>query len=98
MKHSLIDILEEHLKSRYPDWVAAGALTDDRKWYKKNGTAYLSGTVSRKLRLAEEQKRIAVKPDPLSTSVVYKYLPEERRASYVTTSERTDPLALFKTQ
>jgi hypothetical protein len=88
MKESLINYLEIYLEQHKSEWFPSAQLTDERKWFRKNGKRYTSQTVGRKLRLAEEQKRIAVKNDPSSVSILYKYLPLDRRDSYIPTSAR----------
>lgn len=85
---SLINILENHLKSRSHEWIHKGELTNDRVWKKRNGTTYLSGTVDRKLREGETRKLWAVKPDEGNVSIMLKWLPTERRESYIPVSHR----------
>lgn len=50
----------------------------------------MSETVGRTLRTLETSSVIAVKDDDNGKSVVYKWLPKERRASYIPWSERPD--------
>jgi hypothetical protein len=74
-----------------PDWHNKGFLTDTLKWsYLEKGTnkTYLAESVGRKLRIAEEESRIAVKQDPNSNSVLYRFLPVEKRSSYIPWSMR----------
>lgn len=87
MKESLINQLVKHLFDHKDEWHAKGNLLL-REWRDKRGTRYMADTVSRKLREAEENSLIAVKYDGRTT--LYKWLPHERRASYIPTSERTD--------
>jgi len=72
-------------------WFPKGKLTDDMSWqYVEKGQTKtaMSDTVSRKLRLCEEEKRIAVKP--YGESVQYRFLPVEKRPLYIPTSERAE--------
>lgn len=72
-------------------WFPKGQLTDDMIWqYVEKGETKtaMSDTVSRKLRLCEEEKRIAVKP--YGESVQYRFLPPDKRSSYIPTSERPE--------
>lgn len=72
-------------------WFPKGTLTDDMNWtYSEKGQTKtaLSDTVSRKLRLCEEEKRIAVKP--YGESVQYRFLPLDKRMIYIPTSERSE--------
>jgi hypothetical protein len=81
----LIDKLVKDLSLTYPSWVAKGEITA-RQWKDDNGRTFLPETVGRKLREAEENRRIAVKKT--GKSVSYKWLPFELRAKYIPTSER----------
>jgi len=85
MKNSLIDQIVSHLQKQYPSWVAKGELTAIQ-WKDNKGRTYLPETVGRKCREAEELSRIAVKSQ--GVSVAYKWLPFERRASYIPKSSR----------
>jgi hypothetical protein len=71
-------------------WYAKGLLTDSLVWKHKSGQrygkTYLAETVGRALRRLEEQRVVAVKPDGIS--VQYKWLPPERRGSYIPWSSR----------
>lgn len=72
-------------------WFPKGQLTDDMKWqYVEKGETKtaMGDTASRKLRLCEEEKRIAVKP--LGDSIQYRFLPPDKRESYIPTSERPE--------
>lgn len=73
------------------EWHSKGMLTADMVWKrdggKDYGKRYLPDTVSRALRSLEESSRIAVKSDG-SKSVLYKWLPPERRAGYIPISQR----------
>lgn len=84
---SLVDKLVKHLYDQYPSWVSKGAITE-RQWKQDDGRTYLPETVGRKLREAEEDRRIAVKDN--GVSVQYKWLPHDRRDKYIPTSLRTD--------
>lgn len=85
-KSSLKEDLIRYLANN-PTWHKKGQLILI-EWKYEDGRTYMSDTVSRKLREAEEESRIAVKPDPNSTSVVYKFLPIERRSTYLPFSSR----------
>lgn len=85
MKTPLIDKLVHYLFERKEEWVPKGQI-DMLTWRDDKGKRYMSDTVARKLREAESLKRIAVKED--KNSVVYRWLPFERRTSYIPTSER----------
>lgn len=71
-------------------WHAKGHLTADKVWRhdvgKHYGKRYLPETVGRTLRSLEEQSVIAVKADGIS--VAYKWLPFEKRASYIPITQR----------
>lgn len=74
-----------------PTWFPKAVLTDTMKWQYEEGhkiKTAMADTVSRKLRLAEEAKRIAVKPD--GKSVQYRFLPLDKRSMYIPTSERLE--------
>lgn len=81
---SLQDKLVHYLFER-KDWIPKGEILL-LTWKDDKGKRYMADTVSRKLREAESEKRIAVKPD--GVSVVYKWLPYERRSRYIPTSVR----------
>lgn len=83
---SLPDILEHYLKSK-GEWIPKGELLMC-EFYSDKGTRYMSDSISRKLRLLEESSRIAVKSDGRK-SVLYKWLPHDKRARYIPTSRRT---------
>ena len=72
------------------EWHPKGKLTADMVWKhthgKSYGKRYLPETVGRALRSLEEHSLIAVKD--LGISVQYKWLPLERRASYIPSSQR----------
>ena len=91
MRVSLEDKLVKWLSTEFPNWVSKGHITRV-DWYDERGTRYLPETVGRALRLAEERKRIAVKYEGKNT--LYKWLPHEKRARYIPTSERVGD-ALF---
>lgn len=80
------------------DWHPKGKLTADMVWKHKRGRSagvrYLPETVGRALRLLEEASIIAVKEDGIS--VQYKWLPHEKRPSYIPFSKRADKSKLFK--
>jgi hypothetical protein len=74
------------------EWSAKGHITRI-VWKDDRGVPYLPETVGRALRSAEESSRLAVKYDGKNT--LYKWLPYERRDSYIPTSSRTTD-ALFR--
>lgn len=80
-----------------PIWISKGELLNI-VWKYPDGRIYMSDTCSRKLRTAEEEGRIAVKPDPRSTSVLYKFLPVKYRDKYIPFSSRrkTEEHILFR--
>lgn len=84
MKESLVIYLEAHLKFQ-ETWVAKGAILE-RQWHSRKGTTYLADTVSRKLRSLEEASIIAVKP--FGASVAYRWLPPDKRDTYIRTTDR----------
>lgn len=88
---SLQEQLERYLKNNW-EWQAKGKLTADMVWKhtkgQKYGKRFLPETVGRALRLLEESKMIAVKPHGIS--VQYKWLPLDRRAKYIPSSERPE--------
>lgn len=80
----LVDQLVKHLHDQ-KGWVPKGHILlqtfkDDR------GVAYMADTTSRKLREAEEERRIAVKYEGKKT--LYKWIPHELRDKYICTSSR----------
>jgi hypothetical protein len=83
---ALVDKLVKDLSLAYPAWVAKGEITA-RQWKDEKGHTFLPETVGRKLREAEEDRRIAVKKT--GKSVSYKWIPHELRKKYIPTSERT---------
>lgn len=78
----------------HTDWVwhPKGQLTADMVWKHKRGrhtgVRFLPETVGRALRKLEEQSIIAVKGEGIS--VTYKWLPHEKRKSYIPYSQRGD--------
>lgn len=90
LKEDLIRYLANH-----PFWHTKAEILR-REWKYPDGREYMKPTADRKLREAEEESRIAVKPDPNSTSVIYKFLPVEKRKSYIPFSQRNDVNILFK--
>ena len=90
---TLSDQLIEYLRVNH-EWHHKGTLLR-MEWRNKNGTLYMSETVGRTLRTLESERRVAVKDDDNGKSVVYKWLPPERRASYVPWSDRSDKRVLF---
>lgn len=86
---SLVDKLVHHLflnkENTNKGWVPKYALLG-LNWRYDDGRTYLPSTVDRKLREAEENRRIAVKYEGKNT--LYKWLPYERRKDYIPTSER----------
>ena len=71
-------------------WHPKGKLTADMTWKhdigKNYGKRYLPETVGRALRSLEEQCIIAVRAEGIS--VAYKWLPYEKRPSYIPYSQR----------
>lgn len=71
-------------------WHAKGTLTADMVWKhdvgKNYGKRYLPETVGRCLRSLEEQSLVAVKSQGIS--VAYKWLPPDRRSSYIPVTRR----------
>lgn len=88
MKTSLKERVIKWLAIR-SDWIPKGEILS-LDWKYEDGRTYMSDTVSRKLRESEEEGRIAVKTDPASNSVLYKFLPVDRRANYIPYSSRPD--------
>lgn len=82
---SLVDKLVKHLSTQYPSWIAKGEITAIQ-WRDDKGHTFLPETVGRKLREAEEGRRIAVKKT--GKSVSYKWIPHELRTRYIPTSVR----------
>jgi hypothetical protein len=76
-----------------PDWHTKAELLN-REWKYPDGRTYMSDTVSRKLREAESESRIAVKDTGVSVS--YKFLPVEKRKDYQPWSLRVNKDELFK--
>lgn len=82
--------LEDYLKGRALEWVHKGVILNVVFRNSKNGIPYLSDTVANTLRKLQRECKIAVKPDINNKSVLYKWLPPDRREFYIPTSERTD--------
>jgi hypothetical protein len=72
---------------REEKWVSKGTITRI-SWKDDRYIIYLPETVGRALRTAETKKRIAVKYEKKNT--LYKWLPHDKRAKYIPTSERKD--------
>lgn len=85
-KQSLKEDLVRYLANN-PTWHAKGELLLIN-WKYPDGRSYMAPTADRKLREVEEEGRIAVKPAPNSNSVLYRFLPVERRATYIPFSSR----------
>lgn len=80
-----------------PSWHSKAIITDDKKWeYVESGKVKtaMADTVSRKLRLAEEAKRIARRDS--GKSCEYRFLPPEHRERYIPWSLREDKSILFR--
>lgn len=74
------------------DWIEKATILN-RVWEYNDGIRkYMSNTVDRELRSAENGEdglsRIAVKPDPNSKSIIYKFLPPHLRSRYIPFSQR----------
>ena len=82
----LIDKLVKYLHDNKELWIPKGELLL-KEWRDDKGVRYMADTVSRKLREAEELKRIAVKYEGRKKTF-YRWLPYERRDSYIPTGER----------
>lgn len=90
MKTILKEQLIKYLAINH-DWHAKGHLTDTLKWqYLESGEikTAMADTISRKLREAEEEKRIARKD--LGKSCQYKFLPPDIRDKYICWSDRSN--------
>lgn len=86
LKENLIRYLASH-----NEWRSKGYITDTLKWkYEEKGISktYLAETCGRKLREAESESRIAVRSQ--NQSVEYKFMPPERRNSYIPWNSRPD--------
>jgi len=83
--------LKEQLVSyifRQEGWVHKGQILEE-KWYNAKQTKkYMANSVDRDLRIAENERQIAVKEDPNHRGNVYKYIPEVLRSHYIPTSQR----------
>lgn len=86
MKKSLKEDLIRYLAHNLV-WHSKGAVTAVA-WRYPDGRTYLPETVGRKLREAESESRIAVRENGIS--VEYKFLPVERRSTYIPWSSRTE--------
>lgn len=91
-KSSLGNKITKYLFDNKDSWIPKGEL-QRREWRNDNGTLYISDTVGRALRSEEEKSHIAVKYEGKNT--LYKWLPYERRDTYIPTSRRPDPKVLF---
>lgn len=82
------------------DWVEKGVILEQEWKYDDGIRTYMANTADRELRSAESgedgESRIAVKPDPKSVSVLYKFIPPEFRKLYIPFSQRKDPTVLFR--
>ena len=82
-----------------PVWHAKAVITDERKWEYVEAQKVkiaIADTVSRKLRLAEESKRIARRDS--GKSCEYRFLPPEHRERYIPWSLREDKSILFRVE
>lgn len=85
---SLKDLLVRYMAS-HDEWRSKYHVCQEMEWkYLEKGTikVAMADTISRKLREAEEEKRIARKDD--GKSCQYKFLPPEKRGNYIAWSER----------
>lgn len=87
----LEDQIVKYLADNKDTWFPKAELTDKKQWQyeeaQKVKTA-ISDTISRKLRLAEEAKRIAKRKSGKSGE--YRFLPLDKRATYIPFSKRDD--------
>lgn len=96
MNKSLKIRLVAYLKSKN-EWIPKGYITDTLEWhYYEKGIKkkYLAETIGRKLREAESESLIAVKPDGVSEQ--YKFLPNELKSRYINYSLRTNKTIILK--
>ncbi len=82
------------------EWVVKGIILEQEWKYDDGIRKYMANTVDRELRSAESgedgESRIAVKDDPYSTSITYKFIPPEFRKLYIPFSQRKDKDVLFR--
>lgn len=80
-----------------PQWFRKGQVTDDIDWFyieKGEKKKALADTVSRELRSAEENKRVARRDN--GKSCEYRFLPPEHRERYIPFSMRENKDILFR--
>lgn len=88
MKLALKDVLVRYMAS-HNEWRSKFHITDEMTWkYIEKGMTkeYLSETVGRKCRELESENRLAVRDK--GASIEYRFLPPERRKSYIPWSMR----------
>lgn len=85
MSHGLKENLIRYLAS-HNEWRSKGAILQLQWKYYGEDKTYMPDSVSRKLREAEEECRIARRDSGISCE--YKFLPPERRKSYIPWSSR----------
>lgn len=84
MAQSLKEDLVRYLSEQALEWIDKAVLIDEKDWhYTEQGITkkYLSDTVSRKLREAESESRIARRDS--GKSCEYRFLPIDKRATYI---------------
>lgn len=89
LKEQIVRFLRER------DWTSKAVILEGKFYYKNSPKKYMSDTVGRTLRSAEEESLIAVKDDPNSKSILYKYIPPHLRPLYIPYSLRTEKTKLF---
>lgn len=82
------------------EWMEKATLLNHEWKYDDGIRTYMPNTADRELRSAESgedgESRIAVKADPNSKSIVYKFIPPEYRNRYIPFSQRNDQTILFR--
>lgn len=84
---TLSDRLLHYLYQNKDSWVHSGEF-ERMQWKNRRGTVSKPSTVSRALRLLEQERKIAVKYEGAQHSALYKYIPKHMRPNYVPTAMR----------
>lgn len=90
------DQLVKYLYKTPKEWIHKGNLLEIEWFYVEKGIKKkaMADTVSRTLRIAESNKRIARRDS--GKSCEYRFLPPEYRSSYINYEARKDKKILFK--
>lgn len=93
MKKGLKEDLIRFL-ARHDEWWPKVTLMESIVWRQPNGKIYMKSNVDRQLRIAQKERRIAVKQ--LGNTLQYKFIPTNLREIYIPFSEREYKEVLWK--